>query len=70
MTLVLCLIVLGIIIYIADVWELMGIMLAFHSTRRVRIHLGNWGVGDGGRLRCLHGKVDITITCTCIVGST
>ena len=28
-------------------------------------------VGDGGRLRCLHGKVDTTISCvcTCIVGS-
>ena len=25
--------------------------------------LGNFG--DGGRLRCLHGKVDV---CTCIVG--
>ena len=29
-------------------------------------------VGDGGRLRCLHGKADITISCMCrcIVGST
>ena len=29
-------------------------------------------VGDGGRLRCLHGKVDTTISCmcTCSVGST
>ena len=28
-------------------------------------------VGDSGRLRCLHGKVDTTISCmcTCIVGS-
>ena len=29
-------------------------------------------VGDGGRLRCLHGKVDTTINlcmCACIVGS-
>ena len=27
-------------------------------------------VGDGGRLRCLHGKVDTTISmCTCTVGS-
>ena len=34
--------------------------------------MGNWGdVGDGGRLRCLHGKVDTTISrvCTCTVGS-
>ena len=32
----------------------------------VRIHLGNWGdVGDGGRLRCLRGKVDTTISCMC-----
>ena len=22
-------------------------------------------VGDGGRLRCLHGKVDTTISCMC-----
>ena len=38
----------------------------------VRIHLGNWGgVGDGGRLRCLHDKIDTTISCmcTCSVGS-
>ena len=45
---------------------------AFHSPS-VRIHLENWGdVGDGGRLRCLHGKVDTTINlcmCACIVGS-
>ena len=29
------------------------------------------GVWDGGRLRCLHGKVDTTISCvcTCTVGS-
>ena len=29
-------------------------------------------VGDGGRLSCLHGKVDNTISCmcTCSVGST
>ena len=29
-------------------------------------------VGDGGRLRCLYGKVDTTISCvcTCSVGST
>ena len=28
-------------------------------------------VGDGGRLRCLHGKVDTAISCmcTCTVGS-
>ena len=28
-------------------------------------------VGDGGRLRCLHGKIDTTISCmcTCSVGS-
>ena len=28
-------------------------------------------VGDGGRLRCLHGKADTTISCVCTsVGST
>ena len=28
-------------------------------------------VGDGGRLRCVHGNVDTTLSCvcTCIVGS-
>ena len=33
------------------------------------VHLGD--VGDGGRLRCLYGKVDTTISCmcTCSVGS-
>ena len=70
MTLVLCLIVLRIIIYITDIWEL----------RKARLNGKNVSVpqyltcqNSSGELgMCLHGKVDITFTCmcTCIVGST
>ena len=54
---------------ILGVWQ--GFMMkisVFHSLS-VKIHLGNWerGVGDSGRLRCLHGKVDTTISCMCYI---
>ena len=32
------------------------------------LSLGNWeNVGDGGRLRCLHGKVDTIISFVCLI---
>ena len=56
-----------------DVWELRK---ALGPMTKVRISVpqsqcqnssGELGdVGDGGRLKCLHGKVDTTISCVCV----
>ena len=53
--------------YIVDIWELRKARLHNKNLSVRRSHcqnssgeLGN--VGDGGRLRCLHGKVDTTIS--------
>ena len=70
MTLALCLILL------VDVWELRKArlydeILSFPQSQ-CQNSSGELGdVGDGGRLRCLYGKVDTTISCmcTCSVGS-
>ena len=60
--------------YIVDVWELRKARLYDENPQsQCQNSSGELGdVGDGGRLRCLHGKVDTTISCmcTCSVGST
>ena len=75
MTLALCLI-LSRIIYIVDIWELRKARLYHENLSVPQSQCQNssgelGGVGDGGRLKCLHGKVDTTISCmcTCSVGS-
>ena len=74
MTLALCLILFRIII--VNIWELREARLYDnnHSSPQPQCQnsSGKLGeVGDGGKSRCLHGKVDTTISCmcTCIVGS-
>ena len=63
--------------YIIDVWELRKVRLYDENfsvpqsqCQNASGELGD--VGGGGRLSCLHGKVDTTISCmcTCTVGST
>ena len=52
-------------------------MLHLHTPEKIAVPVSEfiWGtggdVGDSGRLRCLHGKVDTTISCmcTCTIGS-
>ena len=63
--------------YIVDVWELRKARLYGENLSvpqsQCQNSSGELGdVGDGGRLRCLHGKVDTIISCmcTCSVGST
>ena len=62
--------------YIVDVWELRkarlydeNLSVPQSQCQNASEELGD--VGGSGRLRCLHGKVDITISCmcTCSVGS-
>ena len=62
--------------YIVDVWELRkarlydeNLSVPQSQCQNASGELGD--VGGGGRLRCLHGKVDTTISCmcTCSVGS-
>ena len=50
--------------YIADVWEgRLGFM-----TKISQNSSGELGdAGGGSRFRCLHGKVDTTISCMCTV---
>ena len=62
--------------YIVDVWELRKARLYDKNLSvpqsQCQNSSGELGdVGDGGRLRCLHGKVDTIISCmcTCTVGS-
>ena len=61
--------------YIVDVWELKARLYDENLTvpqSQCQKSSGELGdVGDGGRLRCLHGEVDTAISCmcTCIVGS-
>ena len=61
--------------YIVDIWELRKARLYDENLSvpqsQCQNSSGELGdVGDGGRLRCLHGKVDTTISCmcTCSVG--
>ena len=61
--------------YIIDVWELQKARLYDENVPQSQCQnsTGEVGdVGDGDRLRCLHGKVDTTISCMfiCSVGST
>ena len=63
--------------YIVDVWELRKARLYDKNLSVPQSLCQNASeepgdVGGGGRLRCLHGKVDTTISCmcTCRVGST
>ena len=62
--------------YIVGVWELRKARLYDKNLSvpqsQCQNSSGELGdVGDGGRLRCLHGKVDTIISCmcTCTVGS-
>ena len=62
--------------YTVDVWELRKARLYDENLSIPQSHCQNSSgelgdVGDGCRLRCVHGKVDTTISCmcTCIVGS-
>ena len=62
--------------YIVDVWELRKARLYDENLSVPQSQCQNASgeledVGDGGRLRCLHGKVNTTISCmcTCSVGS-
>ena len=63
--------------YTVGVWEIRKAMLYDKNLSvpqsQCQNSSGELGdVGDGGRLRCLHGKVDTTISCMfrCSVGST
>ena len=56
--------------YVVDVWELRksrlynkNFSVQQSQCQKSSGKLGN--VGDGGRLRCLHGMVDTTILCMC-----
>ena len=62
--------------YTVEVWELWKARLYDENLSAPQSQCQNSSgelgdVGDGGRLRCLHGKVDTTIShmCTCSVGS-
>ena len=63
--------------YIVDIWELKEAKLYDNNLSSPHSQCQNSSgklgdAGDGGRLRCLHGKVYTTISCimcTCIVGS-
>ena len=56
--------------YIVDIWELRkarlydeNLSVPQSQCQNASGELGD--VGGGGRLRCLHGKVDTTISCMC-----
>ena len=54
--------------YIVEVWELSKARLYDTNLSIPQSQFQNSSeelrnVGDGGRLRCLHGKVDTTISC-------
>ena len=52
--------------YIVDVWaRLYGKNLSVPQSQCHNSSGELWDVGDDGRLRCLHGKLDTTISCVC-----
>ena len=57
--------------YLVDVWELRKARLYDKNLNIPQVPVSEfiWGTGNSGRLRCLHGKVETTISRTYIVGS-